>query len=55
MVIGGTEPEKETGKAIQQKPFFKAANSVVSCSDYGFTATEYYSKIIGGTDFVTEE
>lgn len=49
------DSEKETGKAIQQKPFFKAASSVVSCSDYGCTAPEYYSKIIGGTDFVTEE
>lgn len=55
MVTGGTDSEKETGKAIQQKPFFKAASSVVSCSDYGCTAPEYYSKIIGGTDFVTEE
>ena len=55
MVSGGTAAEKETGKAIQQKPFFKAANSVVSCSNYGCTAPEYYSKMIGGTDFVTEE
>lgn len=55
MVSGGTAAEKETGKAIQQKAFFKAANSVVSCSNYGCTAPEYYSQIIGGTDFVTEE
>ena len=43
MVSGGTAAEKETGKAIQQKAFFKAANSVVMCSDYGCTAPEYYS------------
>ena len=55
MVSGGTAAEKETGKALQQKAFFKAANSVVMCSDYGCTAPEYYSQIIGGTDFVTEE
>lgn len=55
MVSGGTESEKETGKAIRQKPFFKAANSVVSCSDYGLTAPEYYSAVNGGTHFVTEE
>lgn len=55
MVSGGTAAEKETGKAIQQKPFFKAANSVVSCSDHGLTATEYYSAVNGGAHFVTEE
>ena len=55
MVSGGTAAEKETGKAIQQKPFFKAANSVVMCSDYGCTAPEYYSAMNGGTYFVTEE
>lgn len=55
MTSGANAAEKETGKAIQQKPFFKAANSVVSCSNYGCTAPEYYSQIIGGTDFVTEE
>lgn len=55
MVSSGTESEKETGKAIRQKPFFKAANSVVSCSDYGLTAPEYYSAVNGGTHFVTEE
>lgn len=55
MVSGGTAAEKETGKAIQQKPFFKAANSVVSCSDYGLTATEYYSAVNGKAHFVTEE
>lgn len=55
MVSSGTESEKETGKAIRQNPFFKAANSVVSCSDYGLTAPEYYSAVNGGTHFVTEE
>lgn len=55
MVSSGTESEKETGKAIRQKPFFKAANSVVSCSDYGLTAPEHYSAVNGGTHFVTEE
>lgn len=55
MVSSGTESEKETGKTIRQKPFFKAANSVVSCSDYGLTAPEYYSAVNGGTHFVTEE
>jgi len=55
MVSNGTEAEKETGKAIQQKPFFKAANSVVMCSDYGYTAPEYYSAVNGGEYFVTEE
>lgn len=55
MVSGGTAAEKETGKAIRQKPFFKAANSVVSCSDYGLTATEYYSAVNGEAHFVTEE
>lgn len=55
MVIHGTVAEKETGKAIQQKPFFKAANSVVMCSDYGCTAPEYYSQLNGGERFVTEE
>lgn len=55
MVSGGTAAEKETGKAIQQKPFFKAANSVVMCSDYGLTATEYYSAVNGEAHFVTEE
>lgn len=55
MVSGGTAAEKETGKAIQQKPFFKAANSVVSCSDHGLTATEYYSAVNGEAHFVTEE
>ena len=55
MVSSGTESEKETGMAIRQKPFFKAANSVVSCSDYGLTAPEYYSAVNGGTHFVTEE
>lgn len=55
MVSGGTAAEKETGKAIQQKPFFKAANSVVMCSDHGLTATEYYSVVNGEAHFVTEE
>lgn len=55
MVSSGTAAEKETGKAIQQKPFFKAANSVVSCSDYGLTAPEYYSAVNGEAHFVTEE
>lgn len=55
MVSSGTAAEKETGKAIQQKPFYKAANSVVMCSDYGCTAPEYYSAMNGGTYFVTEE
>ena len=55
MVSGGTKSEQETGKSIQQKPFFKAANSVVSCSDYGLTATEYYSAVNGEAHFVTEE
>lgn len=55
MVSSGTESEKETGKAIRQKPFFKAANSVVSCSDYGLTAPEYYSAVNGEAHFVTEE
>lgn len=55
MVSSGTESEKETGKAIRQNPFFKAANSVVYCSDYGLTAPEYYSAVNGGTHFVTEE
>lgn len=55
MVSGGTAAEKETGKAIQQKPFFKAANSVVMCSDYGLTATEYYSAVNGEAHFVTEK
>ena len=55
MVSGGTAAEKETGKAIQQKAFFKAANSVVMCSDYGCTAPEYYSAMNGGTYFVTED
>ena len=55
MVSSGTAAEKETGKAIQQKPFYKAANSVVMCSVYGCTAPEYYSKLNGGERFVTEE
>lgn len=55
MVSSGTAAEKENGKAIQQKPFFKAANSVVSCSDYGLTAPEYYSAVNGEAHFVTEE
>ncbi len=55
MVIHGTVAEKETGKAIQQKPFFKAANSVVMCSDYGCTAPEYYSQLNGRERFATEE
>ena len=55
MVSGGTAAEKKTGRAIQQKPFFKAANSVVMCSDYGCTAPEYYAALNGGTYFVTEE
>lgn len=55
MVSGGTKSEQEAGKSIQQKPFFKAANSVVSCSDYGLTATEYYSAVNGEAHFVTEE
>ena len=55
MVSGGTAAEKETGKAIQQKAFFKAANSVVMCSDYGCTAPEYYSELNGGERFVTEK
>ena len=55
MVSGGTAAEKETGKALQQKPFFKAANSVVMCSDYGCTAPEYYSALNGEAHFVTEE
>lgn len=55
MVSGGTAAEKETGKALQQKPFFKAANSVVSCSDHGITAPEYYFAVNGGTYFVTKE
>lgn len=55
MVSGGTAAEKETGKAIQQKPFFKAANSVVSCSDYGLTAPQYYSEVNGEAHFVTEK
>lgn len=55
MVSGGTAAEKETGKAIQQKPFFKAANSVVMCSDYGCTAPKLYSQIYGKEHFVTEE
>lgn len=55
MVTGGTDSEKETGKAIREKPFFKAANSVVSCSDYGLTAPEYYSAVNGEAHFVTEE
>lgn len=55
MVSGGTAAEKKTGKAIQQNPFFKAANSVVSCSDHGVTAPEYYFAVNGGTYFVTEK
>ena len=55
MVSGGTAAEKETGKALQQKPFFKAANSVVMCSDYGCTAPEYYSALNGEAHFVTAE
>lgn len=55
MVTGGTDSEKETGKAIREKPFFKAANSVVSCSDYGLTAPEHYSAVNGEAHFVTEE
>lgn len=55
MVSSGTAAEKETGKAIQQKPFYKAANSVVMCSDYGYTAPEYYSELNGGERFVTEK
>lgn len=55
MVSSGTAAEKENGKAIQQKPFFKAANSVVPCSDYGLTAPEYYSAVNGEAHFVTEE
>ena len=55
MVSGGTAAEKETGKAIQQKPFFKAASSVVMCSDYGYTATEYYAEVNGEAHFVTEK
>lgn len=55
MVSSGTDSEKETGKAIREKPFFKAANSVVSCSDYGLTAPEYYSAVNGEAHFVTEE
>lgn len=54
-VIKMVAAEKETGKAIQQKPFFKAANSVVMCSDHGLTATEYYSVVNGEAHFVTEE
>ena len=53
MSIGGTEAEKEIGKAIQQKEFYKAANSVVMCSNH--TAPEYYAEVYGGKDFVTEE
>lgn len=48
MVSSGTAAEKETGKAIQQKPFYKAANSVVMCSDYGYTAPEYSLQIPTG-------
>lgn len=55
MVSGGTPAERETGKAIQQKPFYKAAHSVVMCSDYGTTAPKFYSLMNGGTYFVTEE
>lgn len=55
MVSSGTESEQETGKVIREKPFFKAANSVVSCSDYGLTAPEYYSAVNGEAHFVTEE
>lgn len=55
MVSSGTAAEKETGKAIQQKPFYKAANSVVMCSVYGCTAPEYYSELNGGERFVTEK
>lgn len=55
MVSGANAAEKETGKAIQQKPFFKAATSVVMCSDHGLTATEYYSAVNGEAHFVTEE
>lgn len=55
MVSSGTAAEKENGKAIQQKPFFKAAHSVVSCSDYGLTAPECYSAVNGEAHFVTEE
>ena len=56
IVSSGNATEKETGKAIQQKPFFKAANSVVMCSDYeGYTAPMYYAAVNGGTYFVTEE
>ena len=55
MVSSGTESEQETGKAIREKTFFKAANSVVSCSDYGLTAPEYYSAVNGEAHFVTEE
>lgn len=55
MVSGANAAEKETGKALQQKPFFKAANSVVMCSDYGCTAPEYYSAVNGEAHFVTEE
>lgn len=54
-VIKMVAAEEETGKAIQQKPFFKAANSVVMCSDHGLTATEYYSVVNGEAYFVTEE
>lgn len=54
-VIKMVAAEEETGKAIQQKPFFKAANSVVMCSDHGLTATEYYSVVNGEAHFVTEE
>lgn len=56
MVSSGNADEKETGKAIQQKTFFKAANSVVMCSDYeGYTAPMYYAAVNGEAHFVTEE
>lgn len=56
MVISENAAERETGKAIQQKPFYKAALSVVMCSNSeGYMAPKLYSQIYGKEHFVTEE
>lgn len=55
MVISGNAAERETGKAIQRKVFYKAANSVVMCSEHeGYTAPKLYSEMNGEEYFVTE-
>lgn len=56
MVISENATERETGKAIQQKPFYKAALSVVMCSDSDeYTAPGLYSVMYGEAYFVTEK